>query len=114
MTRRTIPTRERVALFQSAGGVCAICQLRITPGIGFDVDHITPLEMGGEDDTPNFQIVCRPCHRIKSRGDIGTIRKAQRREARHLGVRVSRSPLPYGRRSRWKKRLDGTVVRRTP
>lgn len=111
-TRRFISTRERVRLFQRAGGCCQLCGMKIAAGAGFDVDHITPLELGGEDDTPNFQVVCRPCHRIKTAQDVTAIRKAQRREARQIGARVSRNPLPGGRKSKWRKRLDGSVVLR--
>lgn len=113
-TRRFISTRERVRLFQRAGGCCQLCGMKIAAGAGFDVDHITPLELGGADDTPNFQVVCRPCHRAKSVRDIKDIRRAQRREARQIGAKVSRNPLPCGKRSPWRKKLDGSVVRREP
>jgi 5-methylcytosine-specific restriction protein A len=43
--------------------VCAVCGVR--PAI--DVDHITPLEAGGEDTIANLQGLCRQCHGRKTR-----------------------------------------------
>jgi hypothetical protein len=44
--------------------------------------------------------------------DVPVIRKAQRKEAKHLGARKSARPLPAGRSSPWKKTLSGKVVPR--
>jgi 5-methylcytosine-specific restriction protein A len=99
-------------VFQAAGGCCALCGGKIAAGQGWDLDHITPLELFGDDAPSNWQVVCRPCHRAKTRADIGRIRKAQRSEARHFGAKVSRNPLPFGRGSKFKKRIDGSIVRR--
>lgn len=111
--RRSLSTKARVEFFLSRGGQCASCGMKCDRG--WDLDHEIPLAMGGADEPSNWVVLCRPCHRAKTRGaDVPAIAKAKRREAYYLGVKVSRSPLPYGRRSRWKKRLDGTVVRRTP
>ncbi|MEU7177039.1 MULTISPECIES: HNH endonuclease [Streptomyces] len=35
-----------------------------------DVDHIVPLALGGEDVAGNVQPLCRPCHKLKTRGDF--------------------------------------------
>jgi hypothetical protein len=44
--------------------------------------------------------------------DIPQIAKVKRIRQRHIGAKQSRSPLPGGRRSQWKKKMDGSVVRR--
>ncbi|MFK0294488.1 HNH endonuclease [Streptomyces sp. NPDC090442] len=50
---------------------CATCRMQFLPS-AVDVDHITPLSQGGEDVPDNVQILCRPCHKLKTRQDFGT------------------------------------------
>lgn len=42
------------------------------------IDHILPLELGGDDDIANYQALCIPCHKAKTREDVRRIRKAAR------------------------------------
>ena len=112
MKRRSISTRERVEIFQKAGGVCHCCQGRIAIGDAWEVEHVIPLAQGGADEGDNLQPAHVKCHRAKTADDAGNTARAKRREARHLGARVSARPLPCGRKSAFKKRMDGTVVRR--
>lgn len=113
MPRKPISTRERIRLFQLHGGVCHICSLRIMPGQDWDVSHDTPLALGGADDDGNRLLAHRKCHRESTRTtDVPSIAKAKRREAKHLGAAVSRNPLPFGRKSWLRKKLNGQVVRR--
>jgi hypothetical protein len=36
----------------------------------------------------------------------------KRKHHAHIGAKRSKSPLPGGRNSKWKRKMDGTVVRR--
>lgn len=36
-----------------------------------EVDHIKPLHKGGTDDPDNLQSLCGPCHKHKTRSDMG-------------------------------------------
>ena len=110
--RATISATKRVALFQKRGGICHICGGKINVGEGWDVEHVIPLAMGGADDESNWSPAHRKCHRDKTTDDVGKIAKAKRREVRHLGINVSRSPLPFGKKSKFKRKLDGTIVPR--
>lgn len=112
--RRHISTRDRVSLFARKGGVCFRCGAKVEPGQGWDLSHVIPLAMGGADDETNWDVEHTSCHRAHTaETDIPQIAKAKRREARHIGAKApSRTPLPYGRKSAWKKRIDGTVIRR--
>ena len=110
--RKTISTKRRVELFKAHDGVCHICGLKIQAGEGWDVEHIIPLAMGGDDDEPNWAPAHRKCHSAKSRADFSNIARAKRREARHLGAKKSSNPLPGGRTTPWKRTLDGRVIRR--
>ncbi|MBW8617184.1 MAG: HNH endonuclease [Hyphomicrobiales bacterium] len=62
----------------------------------------------------NLQILCKSCHRAKTtHSDIQRIAKNKRLKARHLGARAPSSrPIPGSRHSPWKRKLDGSVVKR--
>lgn len=34
------------------------------------LDHIIPRVYGGTNERSNFQLLCLPCHRLKSRGEV--------------------------------------------
>ena len=79
-------TRKQIAqLFLRAGGCCEVCGARLKTGEG-DADHILPVELGGESELANAQLLCKPCHKDKSRGDIGRIRKSDRQRDKHTGA----------------------------
>lgn len=109
--RRRISTRERVDIFQRNDGRCHLCGGRITSGEAWEVSHDTPLEMGGADEGDNLKPAHAKCHRAHTaKVDIPQIRKAQRREAKHIGAKApSRNPLPGSKASGIRKRMNGKV-----
>jgi len=114
-TRRQIfSTSFRLNLFLKRKGTCASCSQKIDAGKAWDIDHIIPLALGGTNEPKNLQILCKPCHQSKtSQSDIPRIAKTKRLKARHLGAKSpSTCPIPGSRRSPWKRKLDGSVVRR--
>ena len=110
--RKSISAKQRLKVFTDHKGECHICGGKIGVGEGWQIEHVIPFAMGGADDESNWRPSHIKCHRTKTTDDVGKIAKAKRREARHLGVNVSRTPLPFGKRSAFKRKLDGTVVRR--
>ena len=113
--RKHISTRERVRLFLLHGGICHICDGKIdATRERWEVSHDIPLELGGADDDENRKLAHEACHRQRTATvDAPAIAKSRRRQAAHIGAKApSRHPLPGGRQSAWKKKLDGTVVRR--
>lgn len=111
--RRSISTKERVRLFMLHGGTCHLCGGKIGVGEAWDVSHDIPLELGGADDDANRLLAHRKCHRAHTASvDVPAIAKAKRREARHIGAKRTARPMPGSRASGWKRRMDGTVVRR--
>ena len=111
--RRQLSTRARLDLFLAHKGRCASCTLPIPPGKGWDIDHIIPLALGGSDTTDNMQILCRPCHGAKTtKQDVPIIAKIERIRARHTGAHRTKRPMPCGRRSLFKKKISGQIVRR--
>ncbi len=112
--RPTFSTSFRLSLFLKRKGTCAACTQKIEAGKAWNIDHILPLALGGTNAPENLQILCRPCHRSKTtHSDIPRIAKTKRLKARHLGARApSNCPIPGSRRSPWKRKMDGSLVRR--
>ena len=104
MTRRRIPGTERLKIFIREGGICHICGGKIA-GKPWDISHEIPLEMGGADDGHNLRIAHRTCHQEHTaKQDVPAIRKAQRIERKHAGVRKPRTILVW-------RRFNGELVR---
>ena len=113
MKRRHLSAKERLRLFTAAGGVCHLCGGKIDgTREAWDIEHVITLAMGGADDDANMLPAHRACHAPKTVADFGRLAKAKRQQLRHLGIKRARSVIPGSRWSRWKRKLDGTTVRR--
>jgi hypothetical protein len=89
--------------------------MKVVPGEDWDVSHDIPLEAGGKDDATNWFVAHRKCHRVHtSTVDVPMIAKVKRIHQKHVGAKKSRSPMPLGRGSKFKRKMDGTIVRREP
>ena len=110
--RKTISAKARVALFQKHDGTCHLCGGKIHAGEAWEVEHVIPFAMGGADTEDNWCPAHTKCHKAKTVKDVADIAKAKRREARHIGAKVSKSPMPFGKGSKWKRKMDGSVVLR--
>ena len=111
--RGSISGRRKLAIWEREHGKCMVCSVKLLPG-KFIFEHVRPLGLGGEDTDDNIRLTCKGCASEKTKTDMAAITKAKRQKAVHLGLKKSKSPLPAGRNSKWKKKLDGTVVRREP
>ena len=111
MTRRRRTTLQRAAIFAAHNGTCHLCGGTIDgTRDAWDLDHVIPLALGGEDTDDNLRPAHRKCHRAK--GDHTKIAKGKRVAAKHTGARQSRHPLPGGKGSKWKRTIDGRTVKR--
>jgi hypothetical protein len=59
---RNVSQATRSEIFAAQTCLCADCGDRLTR---FEVDHRTPLFLGGSNDRENLAAVCIPCHRAK-------------------------------------------------
>jgi 5-methylcytosine-specific restriction endonuclease McrA len=88
MARREFPKSVKVATIKRAtrDGV-TYCEECGALAKSWEIDHANPDGLTGEPTLENAVLLCTPCHKEKTRGDVAKIAKAKRREANHLGIR---------------------------
>ena len=110
--RGNLSTRRKLAIWEREKGLCMLCGCRLQPG-SFIYEHVRALELGGSDTDDNIRLTCLPCAGEKTRDDHGRAAKAKRVKSRHLGLKKSKNPLPGSKGSKWKRKMDGTIVPRS-
>lgn len=109
--RKNLSTRRKLAIWEREKGLCMICSARLMAG-KFIFEHVRALELGGEDSDENIRLTCIPCATAKTKVDHSTAAKAKRAKASTLGLKKSKAPMPFGKQSKWKRKMDGTIVKR--
>lgn len=117
MTRRYTSKADLVRLMLACGGKCK-CGVKLDRSNTI-IEHSTPIALGGLDILANKYLQCRDCANVKTYGgkakattygsDIHAIAKAKRLSGE---TKKTTQPLPFGRKSKFKRKMDGTVVRR--
>ena len=105
------PPRVRLRVFEKYKGVCYLSGRKIMPGDKWQLEHPQALINGGENRESNMAPVLVEPHKVKTAQDLAQKSKDYRVRAKHNGIRKP-SRFPGSRDSRFKKRLDGTVVLR--
>ena len=59
--RISIPKSTRLKIYKRDGGTCQICGKPLTP-TNFTIDHIIPLERGGQNVESNYRCACKRCN----------------------------------------------------
>ena len=110
-----IPTRVKARIVLAQGGICACgCGVKLgQAGEGIEFDHALALILGGENREGNIRALRSRCHRAKTAQDVAQKSTEARKRNKHLGLHKPRYVMPGSRASGLKKKLDGTVVRRT-
>ena len=112
MTRRRLSTLQRAKLFEAHHGLCHLCGEKIGVGEAWEIEHIIPVAMGGEDEDDNCAPAHVKCHAAKTKKDRAQIAKANRVRAKHMGAHRPKSVIPGSRSSRFKRKISGEVVER--
>lgn len=87
MPRKEFSRKIRREALVRAAGHCEnkACKAVLKPGEA-EIDHILPLEMGGESVIANAQVLCRACHKSKTATDVRAIRKSDRARDKASGA----------------------------
>ncbi|CAM9106465.1 unnamed protein product, partial [Ectocarpus sp. 13 AM-2016] len=61
-------TKFREQVLEEQGHKCNYCACKVSFGeySNADMDHIIPLNAGGEQALSNVHVLCTPCHRRKT------------------------------------------------
>lgn len=88
------------------------CNVKLRSG-SVHYDHITPTWLSGDNSLENCAVLCLPCHRHKTGNrDVPMIAKTKRQRDRDQGIK-SKSSFQTNRDGPFKKKMDGSVVRRS-
>jgi 5-methylcytosine-specific restriction protein A len=99
---QAIPARVKVRVFDRSGGKCAECTLPIQGKLRPAYDHIQAIINGGQHREANLQLLCVPCHAVKTKADVAEKSVTARVRAKHLGLKKPRTM------TRW-RRFDGSI-----
>lgn len=113
--RGRMTPRRALGIWEMRRGICIICGEPID-GARDDwfIEHPRALELGGSDDDRELG----PAHwfhkAAKDAEDHSAAARAKRIKRRHLGIKTRKGPpMPGSRDSGWKRKMDGTLVRRS-
>lgn len=81
-----VPARVRARIFLREEGRCHLSGRKITAADEWDLDHRTPLSMGGEHRESNLFPAIRDKHREKTAAEAGPRAKADRVRLKHIGA----------------------------
>lgn len=109
MTRKSYTTRQRVMLFEAHGGKCWRCGLPITIKDEWELGHCgRAYWLDGHEVAPEH----KRCNREDAKEQTKAAAKSVRIRAKAYGIKRTKHIVPGSKASPWKKKLDGTVVRR--
>lgn len=108
-----IPQRVQDRVCAKSNDACVTCSRRVGGKLKPEIDHTIPLILGGKNRESNLQLLCNECHGLKTKRDVKIKAKVARVRQKDLGIRkTSSNPMPGSKASKFKKRVDGTVVLR--
>src|ERR1700722_7238512 len=107
--RQEFSKRTRLEAWMVSGGKCRDCKLRIVGRPEYH--HENEDTFGGSNLLDNCVVLCRRCHGIITGKRAAVIAKSTRVRNKHIGIK-RRSSFQTNRDGIWKKKMDGSVVRR--
>lgn len=88
--RRRLTKAERNQVFEKCQGYCAYCGCELEYK-DMQVDHATPLRIGGEDELHNMLPACRSCNHYKATFDV----EGYRKYLEGIPHRLMRDSIPF-------------------
>lgn len=105
------PAYVRLRVFNAYNGICYLSDTVIRPGDDWDLEHILAICNGGENREANMAPALVAPHKVKTKADRHIKAKNDRVRKKHIGLKKP-SSFQGSRDSIWKKKIDGSVVRR--
>lgn len=110
--RRPLTPKQKLQMFVEAKGICCICGCKINNVHEAWDEHQNPLWLNGDNSAPNRAPAHEKCARKKTATEAALRSKIRNTAEKHFGAKVSSNPMPCGRKSRFKKKMNGQVVER--
>ena len=105
-----LPSHLRLRLTERVGGRCPLCTREFSERLRPEFDHIVALSLGGQHRESNLRAICGECHKPKTKADANATGRARRIAKKRYGIDKPKRKWPG--QSKFKKKLDGTVVLR--
>lgn len=90
--RQEFNRKTRKHIIDRANGKCEVCKAVLKTGEG-EVDHILPCALGGDNSPANGRLLCKVCHKSKTKSDVRSTRKADRQRDKESGAVKSKGKL---------------------
>jgi 5-methylcytosine-specific restriction endonuclease McrA len=99
-----IPPRVKLRVFESAKGICHICQRVIQAGERWDAEHVIAIINGGANAEVNLLPAHKACHPTKTAADLKEKSKVAAVRKKHIGItrpvqKIKSAPFPQSAKS---------------
>jgi 5-methylcytosine-specific restriction protein A len=81
-----IPDRVRLRVFERHGGICYLSEIKIRPGMKWEIEHVVALCNGGEHRESNMRPALQVAHKAKTAQDRKEKAKSERIRKKHFGI----------------------------
>ena len=102
-----IPPRVKLRIIDRQSGKCMECYRLFDAKLKPEFDHRPALINGGENREGMIEAVCIQCHARRTTSDVKEKAKISRLKTSFLSLKKTKKPP-----SKYKRKLDGTVVLR--
>ena len=102
MSRSEFSVATKKAAKERAGDNCEDCGAVFSASNPCEYDHDLPDDLGGDNSIENCVVLCRACHRAKTKTDRARIDKARRLRLKAQGLTKIKRKWPT-------RKFDGTI-----
>lgn len=113
--RKGFTARDVAAVFIKFEARCARCREKVSLG-NYQIDHIQRLDALGKHELDNWQLLCVPCHKPKTKVDNAEAKKGARirmETGQQMRRKKRQTPLIKSRgfNKRLRRKMNGLVER---
>lgn len=107
-----IPDRVKSRILSRQMDNCDGCGRALGLKLKAEFDHRPALINGGQNRESMIVAVCHECHGGRTQADVAEKAIVYRQRIKHLGIKKSSRPMPGSKASKFKRKMDGSVVLR--